>query len=59
MTPNEWKFIGIFLSFIIIGSVLILTNNVIYIGIPLIPWSILMVIYGSKIEHEQEVNNGI
>jgi len=57
MTPNEWKFIGIFISFIAIGSVLILTDNVIYIGIPLIPWLILMVIYGRKIE--QEVNNGI
>jgi len=56
MTPNEWKFIGIFISFIIIGSVLILTDNIFYIGIPLVPWSILMVIYGSKIEREANEN---
>jgi hypothetical protein len=57
MTPNEWRFIGLFCSFIVIGSLLILTDNIMYIGIPLIPWSTLMVIYGRKIE--QEVNNGI
>jgi hypothetical protein len=52
MTSNEWKFLGIFISFIIIGSILILTDNVIYIVIPFVPWSIFMVIYGRKIERE-------
>lgn len=57
MTPNEWRFIEILFSFIIIGSLLILSDNVIYIGILLIPWLILMIIYGSKIEHEVNEND--
>jgi|WetSurMetagenome_2_1015567.scaffolds.fasta_scaffold148326_5 hypothetical protein len=59
MTLNEWKFLGIFISFIVIGSLLVLTDNLLYIGIPLVPWSILMVIYGRKIEKDLEDTNGL